>query len=138
MYIVILMECCYRQGNLRKYFQFCPVFIKMNEFMLYIMQTKRFCLLKMGLNRDYFARLSCLYKNCKNWSEQFHFFILQSKFLVSKKINIWPSSKFELDWANNSNDFDGNKTFYWSRSIQKRFLLPKVEVSCFQKYEKLT
>jgi hypothetical protein len=99
---------------------------------------KKVFIIKTGRNRDYFARLSCLYKNCKNWSEQFHFFILQSKFLVSKKINIWPSSKFELDWANNSNDFDGNKTFYWSRSIQKRFLLPKVEVSCFQKYEKLT
>ena len=76
-------------------------------------------------------------KNCKNCSEESHFFILQSKFLVSKKTKIWPSSEFELDCTNN-NDFDSKKTFYWSRSIQKRFLLPKVEVSCFQKYEKLT
>ena len=98
---------------------------------------KKVFIIKTGRNRDYFARLSCLYKNCKNWSEQFHFFILQSKFLVFKKIKIWPSSEFELDWTNN-NDFDSKKTFYWSRSIQKRFLLPKVEVSCFQKYEKLT
>ena len=98
---------------------------------------KKVFIIKTGRNRDYFARLSCLYKNCKNWSEQFHFFILQSKFLVFKKIKIWPSSEFELDWTNN-NDFDSKKTFYWSRSIHKRFLLPKVEVSCFQKYEKLT
>ena len=49
-------------------------------------------------------------KNCKNCSEESHFFILQSKIFSLQKAKIWPSSEFELDCTNN-NDFDSKKLF---------------------------
>ena len=75
-------------------------------------------------------------KNCKNCSEESHFFILQSKFLVSKKTKIWPSSEFELDCTNN-NDFDSKKNFLLIKIYSKKIPFAKSWSKLFPKIRKV-